>query len=127
MPKTTKKSIVSAIVQKTGVKPAEAKRAVEAVLASIKRALAEGKKLDLGRLGILSVAARQPLRRINRNLKNVGPTIETLYRRHPKTVRLTKGQDLSDDPQPTIVHKRPEPPAKKSFAIALPAWRRGIR
>jgi len=127
MPNTTKKSIVSAIVQKTGVKPVEAKRGVEAVLGSMKRALAVGKKLDLGRLGILSVAARQPLRRINRNLKNVGPTIETLYRRHPKTVRLTKGQDLSDDPQPTIVHKRPEQPAKKSFAIALPAWRRRIR
>jgi nucleoid DNA-binding protein len=127
MPNTTKKSIVSAIVQKTGVKPAEAKRAVEAVLASMKRALADGKKLDLGRLGVLSVVARSPVRRINRNLKNISPTIETIYRRHPKTVRLTKGQDLSDDPQPTIVHKRPEPPAKKSFAIALPAWRRRIK
>jgi nucleoid DNA-binding protein len=127
MPNTTKKSIVSAIVQKTGVKPAEAKRAVEAVLASMKRALADGKKLDLGRLGVLSVAARQPIRRISRNLKNIIPTIETIYRRHPKTVRLTKGQDLSDDPQPTIVHKRPQPPAKRSFAIAVPAWRRRIK
>ena len=127
MPNTTKKSIVSVIVQKTGVKPAEAKRTVEAVLASMKRALADGKKLDLGRLGVLSVVTRSPIRRINRNLKNISPTIETIYRRHPKTVRLTKGQDLSDDPQPTIVHKRPEPPAKKSFAIALPAWRRRIK
>jgi len=127
MPNTTKKSIVSAIVQKTGVKPAEAKRAVEAVLACMKGALANGKKLDLGRLGVLSVVTRSPVRRINRNLKNIGPTIETIYRRHPKTVRLTKGQDLSYDPQPTIVHKRPEPPAKRSFAIALPAWRRRIK
>jgi nucleoid DNA-binding protein len=127
MPNTTKKSIVSAIVQKTGVKPAEPKRAVEAVLASMKRALADGKKLDLGRLGVLSVVTRSPVRRINRNLKNISPTIETIYRRHPKTVRLTKGQDLSDDPQPTIVHKRPQPPAKRSFAIAVPAWRRRIK
>jgi len=127
MPNATKKAIVAAVVQKTGVKPAEAKRALETILASMKRALADGKKLDLGKLGILSVAVRRPLRRINRNLKNVVPTIETVYRRHPKTVRLTKGQDLSENPQPTIVHKRPQPPAKRSFAIALPAWRRRIR
>lgn len=127
MPTTTKKTIVAAIVQKAGLKPAEAKRALETVLGSMKRALADGKKLDLGRLGVLSVVTRSPARRINRNLKNVGPTIETLHRRHPKTVRHTKGQDLSENPQPTIVHKRPEPPAKKSFAIALPAWRRRIK
>lgn len=127
MPKIIKKTLVAAIVAQTGVKPGEAKRALEAVLASIKRALAEGKKLNLGKLGVLSVAARQPLRRINRNLKNVVPTIETVHRRHPKTVRLTKGQDLSYEPQPTIVHKRPQPPAKRSFAIALPALRRRIR
>ena len=127
MPNTTKKTIIASIVRKTGVKPAEAKRAVEAVLASMKRALADGKKLDLDRLGVLSVVTRSPVRRINRNLKNISPTIETIYRRHPKTVRLTKGQDLSDDPQPTIVHKRPQPPVKRSFAIAVPAWRRRIK
>jgi hypothetical protein len=93
----------------------------------MKRALADGKKLDLDRLGVLSVVTRSPVRRINRNLKNISPTIETIYRRHPKTVRLTKGQDLSDDPQPTIVHKRPQPPVKRSFAIAVPAWRRRIK
>jgi nucleoid DNA-binding protein len=127
MPNTTKKSIVAAIIQKTGVKPVEAKRAIEAVLASMKHALADGKKLDLGRLGVFSVVTRSPVRRINRNLKNIGPTIETIYWRHPKTVRLTKGQDLSDDPRPTIVHKRPEPQVKRSFAIANRSWRRRTR
>jgi nucleoid DNA-binding protein len=127
MSNTTKKAIIAAIVQKTGVKPGEARRAVEAVLSSMKSALADGKKLDLGRLGVLSVVTRSPVRRISRNLKNVSPTIEPLHRRHPKTARHTKGQDLSYDPRPTIVHKRPEPPAKKSFAIDIPAWRRRIK
>jgi nucleoid DNA-binding protein len=126
MPKIIKKTLIAAIVASTGLKPSEAKRAVEAVLVSMKRALADGKKLDLGKLGILSVATRQPLRRINRNLKNVVPTIETLHRRHPKTVRLTKGRDLSEIPQPTIVHK-PIPAVKRSFAIANPSWRRRVR
>jgi nucleoid DNA-binding protein len=128
MPNTTKKSIVSAIVQKTGVKPAEAKRALETVLRSIKLALADGRQVDLGKkLGKLKVVTRNLTRRINRNLNNVVPTIENVHKKHPKTVRLLGGKDLSENPQPTIVHKVPEPPAKKSFAIALPAWRRRIK
>ena len=71
MPNTTKKTIVASIVQKTGVKPAEAKRALEAVLESIKLALASGRQVDLGKkLGKLKVVSRNPTRRINRNLKN---------------------------------------------------------
>ena len=60
MPNTTKKSIVSAIVQKTGVKPAEAKRALETVLRSIKLALADGRQVDLGKkLGKLKVVSQE--------------------------------------------------------------------
>jgi hypothetical protein len=42
MPNTTKKDVIALIVQKTGVKPAEAKRALETVLGSIKLALRAG-------------------------------------------------------------------------------------
>jgi nucleoid DNA-binding protein len=127
MSKTNKKTIVAAIVQKTGVKPAEAKRAFEAILVAIKLALADGSQLDLGKkLGKLRVVSRNPTRRINRNLKNRRATIEDVQKKHPKTVKLVGGKDLSENPQPTIVHK-PEPVVRRSFAIALPAWRRRIR
>jgi nucleoid DNA-binding protein len=128
MPNMTKKAIVSAIVQKTGVKPAEAKRALEAVLGSIKLALTDGRQVDLGKkLGKLKVVTRNPTRRINRNLKNVVPTIEDVNKKHPKTVKLLGGKDLSEDPQPTIVHKKPQPAPKRSFAVAFPSWRRRMR
>ncbi len=125
MPTTTKKTIVAAIVRKTGVKPAEAKRALEAVLASIKLALADGSQVDLGKkLGKLKVVSRNPTRRINRNLKNVAPTIENVHKKHPKTVRLLGGKDLSENPLPTIVHE-PEKALtyRRSFATAVPRWR----
>ena len=128
MPNTTKKSIVAAIVQKTGVKPVEAKRALEAVLGSIKLALADGRDVELGtKLGKLKVVTRNPTRRINRNLKNVVPTIEDVHKKHPKTVRLLGGKDLSENPQPTIVHKKPQPAAKRSFAVAFPSGRHRMR
>jgi nucleoid DNA-binding protein len=128
MPNTTKKAIVASIVQKTGVKPAEAKRALETVLRSIKLALADGRQVDLGKkLGKLKVVTRNPMRRINRNLKNVVPTIENVHKSHPKTVKLLGGKDLSENPQPTIVHKKPQPAPKRSFAVAFPSWRRRMR
>lgn len=127
MPNTTKKTIVAAMVQKTGVKPAEARRALDAILESIKLALADGGQVDLGKkLGKLKVVTRNPTRRINRNLKNRRATIEDVHKNHPKTVKLVGGKDLSKNPQPTIVHK-PEPVMRRSFAIALPAWRRRIQ
>src|ERR1700680_4370424 len=125
MPNMTKKAIVSEIVQKTGVKPDEAKRALEAVVRSIKLALADGRQVDLGKkLGKLKVVTRNPTRRINRNLKNCVPSIEDVHKKHPKTVRLLGGKDLSENPQPTIVHKKPQPAPKRSFAVAFPSWRR---
>jgi nucleoid DNA-binding protein len=130
MPNTTKKAIVAAIVQKTGVKPAKARRALETVLGSIKLALASGRDVDLGKeLGKLKVVRRNPTRRINRNLKNQIPTIESVHKKHPKSVRLLGGKDLSENPQPSIVHDRPAPSIliRKSVAVALPAWRRRIR
>jgi nucleoid DNA-binding protein len=128
MPNKTKKNIVATIVEKTAVKPAKAKRAVETVLESIKLALACGRDVDLGKeLGKLKVVSRNPIYRINRNLKNCVPTLEKVHKRHPKTVRLLGGKDLSENPQPTVIHKKPEPVPKRSFAIALPAWRGRFR
>jgi nucleoid DNA-binding protein len=128
MPNATKKTIVATIVQKTGVKPTKAKRALETVLGSIKLALANGSLVDLGKkLGKLKVVTRNPTRRINRNLKNGVPTIEDVHKKHPKTVRLLGGKDLSVNPQPTIVHKKPQPAARKSFAVAFPSWRCRMR
>jgi nucleoid DNA-binding protein len=128
MPNTTKKAIIASIAQKTGVEPVEAKRALETVQGSTKLALASGRDVDLGKeLGKLKVVARNPIRRINRNLKNQIPSIEDVHKKHPKTVRLLGGKDLSENPQPTIVHQKPEPPVKRSVAIALPIWRRRIR
>lgn len=126
MPNTTKETIVAVIVQKTGTRPGKAKQALETVLAAMKRALADGRKVDLGRLGRLSVVTRPLKHRLNKNLKHVGPNIDRLHKKHPKTVRLTKRKDLSENPLPTIIYK-PEPVVKRSFAIALPAWRRRIR
>ena len=132
MPNTNKKALIASIVQETGVKPIEAKRVLETVLGSIKLALASGRDVDLGKeLGKLKVATRKQARRINRNLKNRVPTIEDVHKKHPKTVKLLGGKDLSANPQPTIVHVRPAPSKliliRKGVAIALPAWRRRIR
>ena len=127
MPKIIKKRLVASVVQRTGVSPAKAKEALETVLDSIKRALGESRQVDLpGRLGRLSVAVRTPKNRINRNLKYVGPTIDRLHRKHPKTVRLTKRCDLSENPQPTIVASSEVLTKRALVAVAFPSWRRRI-
>jgi nucleoid DNA-binding protein len=127
MSKLTRKAIIASIVQNTTLGPSRAREALESVLDAIKGALRGGRQVNLGRLGGLSVVTRNPRNRASKNLKHVGPTIDRLYKKHPKTVRLLGGQDLSENPQPTIVHKKPQPAAKKSFAVAFPAWRGRIR
>jgi nucleoid DNA-binding protein len=132
MPKTTKNTIVASIVQTTGVAPSKAKEALESVLDTVKRALVEGRQVDLGKLGRLSVVKRPPKSRIVKNLKHVGPTIDRLHQKHPKTVRLTKRQDLSDNPQPTVVTKNvvreePIPAISRRVAVAFPSWHRRFR
>ena len=131
--KTTKKTIVASIVQKTGVGPSKAKEALETVLDSIKRALREGKHVVIDSMGILSVVSRPLKSRISKNLKYVSPTIDRLHQKHPKTVRLIKRRDLSENPQPTVVTKnvvreKPIPAVSISrVAVAFPSWRRRIR
>jgi nucleoid DNA-binding protein len=120
----TKKRLVASVVRETGVSATEAREALETVLESIKRALAEGRRVDLGRLGKLSVVARPPKSRAGKNLTHVGPTIFRLHKKHPKTVHLTRRADLSENPQATIVHN-PEQVLSypRSYAVAVPRWR----
>jgi nucleoid DNA-binding protein len=132
MPKTTKKTIVASIVQKTGAAPSKATQALESVLDSIKRALRGGRQVDINNVGKLVVVTRPSRSRISKNLKHVGPTIDRLHQKHPKTVRLIKRQDLSQHPQPTVVTKNvvreePIPAVSRRVAVAFPPWRRRIR
>jgi nucleoid DNA-binding protein len=128
---TSKKTITAKISEKTGLSHCKSKKALTSVLDCIKRALADGKAVDLGKLGKLKIATRKPVRRINKNLNGIA-TIENVYKNHPKTVRLLGGNDLSDDPKPTIVHKkRPDqqvlPARSRSFRVAVPSWHRRFR
>ena len=127
---TTQKTITAKISDKTGLSRCKSKKALKSALECIKRALRDGKELDLGKVGKLKVVTRKPTRRINKNLNGIA-TIENVYKKHPKTVRLLGGQDLSENPQPTIVHKKSESevakPARRRVAIAFPSWRRRIR
>ncbi len=129
--KSFKKTVAKSIAAKTGLSTYKARKAVQAILDCIQRALADGKKVDLGeKLGKLQVVERKPTRKIVNYLKGKrgkgqsGKTIGNLYHRHPRTVRLLgRGRDLSEDPQPTIIKKY----VRRSVAIAFPCWRRRIR
>jgi len=131
--KVTQKTLAANISEKTGLNTYRSKKALQAALDCLKQALAMGKQVDLGKLGKLKVVARKPTRRINKNLRHVGPNVEDVHKKHPKTIRLLGGQDLSKSPQQTIVHKNPKPdieiPARRRvhIAVAFPSWRRRIR
>lgn len=130
--KLTQKIIAAKITEKTGISRHKSKKALKVVLEGIVRALGDGKEVSLGKqLGKMKVVTRKPTRRINRNLNGIG-TIENVYKKHPKTVRLLGGQDLSENPQPTLVHEVPKPemltPVRKvRVAVAFPRWRRRPR
>ena len=125
--KQAKRTIAAKIAEKTGLSPYRSKKALKTVLDCIKQALGDGKQVDLGKkLGKLKVVSRKPKRRISDNLRHVGPNIEDVHRKQPKSVRLLgRGRDLSENPQPTIVHKKtePEPVSTRRFAIARPSFR----
>jgi nucleoid DNA-binding protein len=124
-------TLTARISERTGLTSYKSRKALKMTLWLIRRALGDGKQVELGdELGKLKVVARKLSRRINRNLKHRAGTIENVYKHHPKTVRLLGGKDMSENPQPTIVHKAPQPtvavPARRRVAIALPSWRRRI-
>jgi nucleoid DNA-binding protein len=104
----TQKIIAAKISERTGLSRHESKKALKSVLGCIQRALGDGKAVSLGKLGKMKVVTRKPTRRIDRNLNGIA-TINNVYSKHPKTVRLLGGQDLSENSQHTRTrahHKR---------------------
>jgi nucleoid DNA-binding protein len=88
-----KQIIIQKLMDREGCTEAEARTIVEAVIDAWKQALALGKDIEIEGLGTLSVVERKPRRRIERNLKNVGPTILTVNKQS-KTVKLRSRRDL---------------------------------
>jgi nucleoid DNA-binding protein len=127
MTKLTKQTLAAKIQENTGLTKYKAKKGLKAVLFSIKRALADGKAVELPGIGRLTVVERQQQRVIRKNLRGGCPcTIVELHKKHPKSVRLLGGKDLSEDPKPSVIYKKPAPepvPARRSFAIAIPKFR----
>jgi len=128
-----KGQLIATIASETGQSSYKAEKALETVLKGIRNALGHGREVDLGKLGRLVVVKRGQKRVIRKNLKGRFPSsIVELYEKHPRSVRLLGGKDMSDDPQPTIVHKK-EPgqqvvPARSThFRVAIPSWRRRFR
>ena len=126
--KVTQKTIIAKISENTGLSHARSKRALKSILGLIREALAAGKQVDLGKIGKLKLVTRKLTRRIEKNL-NGGPTLESVYKRHPRTVRLLGGRDLSEVPLPTIVHRESSLVTgqlemyRRSVAVARPRWR----
>jgi nucleoid DNA-binding protein len=135
MAKLTKAILTKKIQERTGLSRRKAQKGLKEVLDGIKTALQAGKAVQFPGVGRLVVVERPRKRVIRKNMKGRCPSsVVELHKKHPKSVRLVGGKDLSDDPQPTIVHKKhkkeePEPaPARlRHIAIAFPAWRRRHR
>ena len=123
-----KAELIVEVAAKTGKSPYMAKKALNTVLEGIAHGLRHGRDVDLGpKLGRLKVIERKRKRVIKKNLvgKYKASVVE-LHKKHPKSVRLLgRNRDLSEDPQPTIVHKKPEPKRVSAirFQIARPSFR----
>jgi nucleoid DNA-binding protein len=128
-----KSQLIATIASNTGQSSYKAEKALETVLKGVRNALGHGREVDLGKLGRLVVVKRGQKRVIRKNLKGRFPSsIVELYEKHPRSVRLLGGKDMSDDPKPTIVHKKePEqqvvPARSTHFSVAIPSWRRRFR
>jgi len=131
MAKLTKATIVAKIQERTGFSRYKAKKGLKTALESIKTALQMGKDVELPGIGRLTLVERRQRRVIRKNLKGRCPcSIVELHKKHPRSVRLLAGKDMSEHPKASVIHRKaaPEPvPARKRFAIAYPAWRRRLR
>ncbi len=127
MAKLTKQTLIAKIQENTGLSKYKAKRGLKAALCSMKRALGDGKGVELPGVGRLTVVERQQQRVIRKNLKGRCPcSIVELHKKHPRSVRLLGVRDLSKDPKPSVIYKKPGPepvPARRSSAIAIPRFR----
>ena len=93
MTKLTKATLVAKIQENSRLSEYKAKKGLKAVLFSIIRALGDGKKVDMGKLGKLVVVDRAKKRVIRKNLKGRYPSsVVELHKKHPKSVRLVGGK-----------------------------------
>jgi len=129
MPKLTKAVLIEKIKENTDLTADKAEKGLKAALFSIKRALGDGKEVELPGIGRLVVVKRERKRVIRKNLKGRYPTsVVELHRRHPRSIRLVGGKDMSENPQPVVVHpKEPEqqtiPARSTHFRVAAPRFR----
>jgi len=129
MAKLTKATLTKKIQERTGLSRRQARKGLKEVLETIKNALQAGKAVQFPGIGRLVVVERPRKRVIRENLKGPCPgSIVDVHARHPKSVRLLGGKDMSADPKPTIVHgKEPEqqvvPARSKHFRVAVPRFR----
>jgi nucleoid DNA-binding protein len=132
MAKLTKATITKAIQARTGLSRRKAQKGLNTVLKTMREALRDGKKIELPRIGRLELVQRKRKRTIRKNLRgSYRSSVLEIHKKHPNSVRLLGGKDMSDDPKPTIVHKKeevdPVPARFRHIAIAFPAWRRRHR
>lgn len=133
MAKLTKAILTKKIQKRTGLSRRKAQQGLKEALESMKIALQMGKEVQLPGIGRLVVVERSRKRVIRKNMKGVCPTsIVELHKKHARSVRLLGGQDMSENPLPSIVHKKePEqqvlPVRSTSFRVAVPSWRRRFR
>jgi nucleoid DNA-binding protein len=133
MAKLTKATLTKKIQERTGLSRRKAQKGLKEVLESIKLALQAGKAVQFPGVGRLVVVERPRKRVIRKNMKGRCPaSIVELHKKYPRSVRLLGGKDMSDDPKPTIVHKKqPEqqvvPARSRHFRVAVPSWRRRFR
>lgn len=117
------KQLIALVAEKTGSKQSNVKKALKVVLDVTKQGLKYHGQVDLGRLGKLKAKKHPEKRYVCKNLKQCPLTLRTKYKK--PTIRLHTKLDLSEAPQPTIVHKKPIEPisAKRSFAVVVPRFR----
>lgn len=89
-----KQTIVNGLVNYNGYKEIHAKKIVDAFVGILKQALKSGKHVEMEGLGTLVIVRRKQRRREECNLPNLGPTV-VKSPRHEKTVKLSKGKDIS--------------------------------
>jgi len=128
MSKLTKATIVAKIQENTGLSKYKARKGLKTALGSIKTALQMGKGVQLSGIGRLVVVERPRKRVIRKNMKGRCPaSIVELHKKHPRSVRLVGGKDMSENPVPLVLHpKEPEQtiPARSTHSrVAVPQFR----
>jgi nucleoid DNA-binding protein len=107
-----KGQLIADVASKTGQTTYRVEQALNTVLRGIEESLSQGREVDLGKeLGRLKVVERKQRRVIRKNLIGQCKMSVVELVKQKKTVRLLgRGRDLSEDPQPTVVHPKEPPP-----------------